>query len=191
MFTGLVEETGVVEGLKRSGSGVWLRVGGVSVGERGQSVCVSGVCLTVEDFGDDWFEVFLSRETVEKTYLGDVREGHVVNIERALRASDRLGGHIVQGHVDTTTEITDIRQEGDGWTYEYLIPDGYERYLVEKGSIALDGISLTVASVNSGFSVAVIPETRQITNLSEKSVGDMVNVEVDVIAKYVESLVRD
>lgn len=191
MFTGIVEDTGAVTEVQRADDGVRLRIESDLADEEGQSVSVSGACLTVEDFGEDWFEVFLSRETVEKTYLGGVGEGHLVNLERSLPADGRLDGHFVQGHIDTTTRITGIEQVGEDWIYSYEVPESHAHYVVEKGSIALDGVSLTVADMNDDIQVAVIPETRRVTNMSEKEVGDPVNVEVDVVAKYVENLVGD
>jgi riboflavin synthase len=158
----------------------------------GQSISVSGVCLTVEAFRTDptpEFEVFLAAETVEKTYLGSVEAGDVVNLERALAADGRFDGHLVQGHVDTTTEITGIERVGDDWVFEFDLPETVEQYVVGKGSIAIDGISLTVAERSAErFAVAIIPTTYDRTNLSEKSVGDPVHLEVDVIAKYVERM---
>jgi riboflavin synthase len=159
----------------------------------GQSISVSGVCLTVEAFEtppEPWFEVFLAAETVEKTYLGSVEESDRVNLERALAADGRFDGHLVQGHVDTTTEVTGIERVGDDWVFEFALPEDIAQYVVGKGSIALDGISLTVAERGaSAFGVAIIPTTYELTTLSEKSVGDPVHVEVDVVAKYVEQMV--
>ena len=160
----------------------------------GQSISVSGVCLTVEAFETDptpAFEVFLAAETVAKTYLGSVTAGDTVNLERALAADGRFDGHLVQGHVDTTTAITGIEQIGDDWVFEFDLPDAIERYVVSKGSIAIDGISLTVAERGADrFGVAIIPTTYDLTNLSAKSVGDPVHLEVDVIAKYVEQMIE-
>ena len=158
----------------------------------GQSISVSGVCLTVEAFETEptpTFEVFLAAETVAKTYLGSVIEGDIVNLERALAADGRFDGHLVQGHVDTTTEITGIERVGDDWVFEFDLPDAVERYVVSKGSIAIDGVSLTVAERGADrFGVAIIPTTYDLTNLSAKSVGDPVHLELDVVAKYVEQL---
>ncbi len=195
MFTGIVEEAGEVEDVTVTDEGRRLTIAGDEVtGEldRGQSISVSGVCLTVEEFGDDWFEVFLASETVAKTYLGEVEAGDPVNLERAMPADGRFDGHVVQGHVDTTAEITAIEQVGEDWTYEFAVPEGFGKYVVDKGSVTVDGISLTVAERGEGrFSVAIIPETRKITNLSAKDVGDPVHLEVDVIAKYAERLLED
>jgi riboflavin synthase len=220
MFTGIVETTGTVVEATDDEGGRRLRIepdgtdgaeasgspDGSKAGEspdesavafdalhHGQSIAVSGVCLTVEGFRLDpapQFEVFLAAETVEKTYLGDVDAGDRVNLERALAADGRFDGHLVQGHVDTTTEVTAIERVGDDWYFEFALPAEIARYVVEKGSVALDGISLTVAERRErDFAVAIIPTTYELTTLSEKSVGDPVHVEVDVIAKYVERMV--
>ncbi|WP_128477403.1 riboflavin synthase [Halorussus pelagicus] len=195
MFTGIVEEAGEIEDVTVTDEGRRLRIAGEEVTgdlDRGQSVSVSGVCLTVEEFGDDWFEVFLASETVNKTYLGKVEAGDPVNLERAMPADGRFDGHVVQGHVDTTAEVVDVREVGEDWEYEFAIPEGFGKYVVDKGSVTVDGISLTVAERGeNSFSVAIIPETRTITNLSAKSVGDSVHLEVDVIAKYAERLLDD
>ncbi|MFB6155805.1 MAG: riboflavin synthase [Haloferacaceae archaeon] len=192
MFTGIVEETGTVAAVESAEGGRRLRIDATFADlEHGQSISVSGACLTVERAVDGGFEVFLAAETVEKTYLGDLREGDAVNLERALPANGRFDGHLVQGHVDTTTEVTGVERVGDDWWFEFALPESVARYVVQKGSIALDGISLTVAERGDDeFAVAIIPTTYDLTTLSEKSVGDPVHLEVDVVAKYVESLVE-
>jgi riboflavin synthase len=192
MFTGIVEETGEVLAVDVTEDGRRLRLGTTFENlTAGQSISVSGVCLTVEEFEDgEWFTVFLASETVDKTYLGDVGEGDLVNLERAMPAEGRFDGHFVQGHVDTTADVLDIEQEGEDWFFTFSIPDGQRQYVVQKGSITVDGISLTVADLDEEtFTVAIIPETYRLTTLSEKEVGDPVHLEVDVVAKYVESLV--
>jgi riboflavin synthase len=231
MFTGIVEETGEVLAREEGEGGLRLRVAASFCDELsvGQSVAVSGACLTVERVvppgprgsGDaaeaaESFELFLSAETVERTYLGEVGVGDRVNLERALPADGRFDGHFVQGHVDGTAEVVGIEQVREGpaseasgtssyeqseydgdWTFTFSLPDGMARYVVQKGSICVDGISLTVADLRTGegqsdgtFDVAVIPETYRLTNLAGKRVGDPVHLEVDVVAKYVESLVE-
>jgi riboflavin synthase len=156
----------------------------------GQSIAVSGACLTVEDVGEGWFDAFLSEETVERTYLGGLEAGDGVNLERALPADGRFDGHFVQGHVDGTATLDGIDQVGEDWEFTFGLPDSLSPYVVEKGSIAVDGISLTVAALQpESFTVAIIPETYERTTLAEKAVGDPVHLEVDVVAKYVESLV--
>lgn len=211
MFTGIVEQTGEILATDDDEDGVRIRVrAALDDLHHGQSIAINGTCLTVEDFGSDWFDLFLSRETVERTYLGELGVGDLVNVERALPADGRLDGHVVQGHVDGTAEVTGIEPVGEGpasgasgassdeeeadeydgdWTFRFSIPDGMGRYLVPKGSVTVDGISLTVAALEpDAFEVAIIPATYELTTLSEKSVGDPVHLEVDVVAKYVESL---
>ncbi|MFO7927470.1 MAG: riboflavin synthase [Halobacteriota archaeon] len=191
MFTGIVEATGEVVSIEDTDEGRRLRVTAPFCDEleHGQSVAISGACLTVETFDDETFELFLSAETLERTYFDDVAGGDHVNLERALPADGRLDGHFVQGHVDGVGEVTRVEQIGGDWTFGFALPDELRRYVVEKGSIAIDGISLTVAEFEDGeFTVAIIPATYELTTLSEKSIGDPVHLEVDVVAKYVESL---
>jgi len=192
MFTGIVEETGEITETTSDEAGRRLRVAStfedLSVG---QSVSVSGACLTVEAYGDGWFEVFLAEETLARTYLGELGAGEAVNLERALPADGRFDGHFVQGHVDATAEIRSIENLGEDWRYAFSLPPEIERYVVEKGSIAVDGVSLTVADLSDGaFEVAIVPETHAVTNFSAKTTGDPVHLEVDVVAKYVERLLE-
>ena len=190
MFTGIVEQTGEVLSTEADEGGRRVRVeADLDDLHHGQSIAINGVCLTVEEFGDDWFDLFLSQETIERTYLGDVTEGDLVNVERALPADGRFDGHVVQGHVDGTAEVTAIEELGDDWEFRFSVPEGLERYLVEKGSVTVDGISLTIADLSvEDFGVAIIPATYELTTLSAKDVGDPVHIEVDVVAKYVESM---
>jgi riboflavin synthase len=194
MFTGIVEGTGTVAAVEVGSDGRRLRVEPDFDFETGAgaSVAVSGVCLTVESHDEAGFESFVAAETAERTYLGDLAAGDRVNLERALRAEDRLDGHVVQGHVDGTTTVetvASVDREGShgGWRYGFAHPGA--AYVVEKGSVALDGVSLTVAEVSADrFEVAVIPETYERTTLGTKAPGDPVHVEYDVLAKYVEAL---
>ena len=191
MFTGIVESTGEIVSIEDTDEGRRLRVTAPFCDELeyGQSVAISGACLTVETFDDDTFELFLSAETLERTYLDAVAVGDRVNLERALPADGRFDGHFVQGHVDGVGDVTHIEQVGGDWTFGFSLPEELERYVVEKGSIAVDGISLTVADLREGeFDVAIIPTTYESTTLAEKSIGDPVHLEVDVVAKYVERL---
>ncbi len=191
MFTGIVEETGTVQAVEEDDDGLRVRLETTFDGlSRGQSIAVSGACLTVETFGDGWFEVFLASETVERTYLGTVGPGDELNLERALPADGRFDGHFVQGHVDGTGTVEAVESIGDDWRFSFSLPPELSRYVVEKGSIAIDGISLTVAALDGEtVDVAIIPETYELTTLSEKEPGDPVHLEVDVVAKYVEKLV--
>jgi riboflavin synthase len=184
MFTGIVEELGSV--LARHGAR--LRIGATNVLEDaklGDSTAVNGVCLTVVELGDGWWEADVSDETYARSNLGELAPGDPVNLERPVRAQDRLGGHVVQGHVDAVGEIVspvpDLRVRMD---------PALTRYVVEKGSITVDGVSLTAVDVfDDGFTVAVIPHTSAVTTLGHKRSGDRVNLEVDVMAKYIEKLI--
>jgi len=193
MFTGIVEETGEIVDIEDSDAGRRLRIATTFEDlTGGQSISVDGTCLTVEEHEDgEWFSVFLAAETLERTTFDSASEGQDVNLERALAADERFDGHVVQGHVDGTTEIVDIERVGEDWAYTFELPPGLEQYVVEKGSVALDGISLTVAALDDAggtFSVAIIPTTYHETTLSAKDPGDAVHVEVDVFAKYVERM---
>ena len=192
MFTGIVETTGTVSAIDDQAGGRRLRIDAPFEGLReGQSIAVDGACLTVEDYGEGWFSVFLAEETLDRTYFDRIEAGDGVNLERALPADGRFDGHFVQGHVDATAEIRAIEEVGDDWRFTFSIPEGQSHYLVEKGSIAIDGISLTIAARNAdSIEVAIIPETYDVTTLGEKSVGDPVHVEVDVMAKYVERMLQ-
>lgn len=183
MFTGIVEELGRVESFE----GTRLRIGASQVLEGvalGDSIAVSGCCLTVVAMGTDWWEADVSQETLDRTSLRGVSVGSVVNLERAVRMSDRLGGHLVQGHVDGVGEVVEPVPD-----LRVRIPSDLMRYVVEKGSITVDGVSLTVVKpLADGFTVAIIPHTAAVTTLGAKRPGDPVNIEVDVMAKYVERL---
>ncbi len=194
MFTGLVEEVGKVRGILKRSGGVQLRVECSKVIEDskvGDSICVNGVCLTVVEVKGSSLTFFLSPETLKRSSLYLLKVGDFVNLERALKLSDRLGGHILQGHVDATTKITGIKREGESFRFTFALPGNFAHLLVEKGSIGVDGISLTVASISpNSFSVAVIPHTYENTNLKLKRTGDLVNLEFDIIGKYVERMLK-
>ena len=190
MFTGIVEEVGRVSGLHdyRFVIDAENVLSDVKIGD---SISVNGACLTVVEFDGQSFAVDLAPETLRRTSLGEAGPGSAVNLERALAASDRMGGHIVQGHVDGTGSITGLTPEADCYIMEIEAPDSLVPYIVEKGFIAVDGISLTVVQrTERRFTISVIPFTMQNTNLHEKSVGDRVNLEADILAKYVESLLQ-
>ncbi len=193
MFTGLVEEVGRVVGLE-AGETFRLRVSASRIleGTRiGDSVSVNGVCLTVSEMDGGALTFYAMPETLRRTALGDLAEGSPVNLERAVSPAGRLGGHIVQGHVDGVGSVLGVRPEGDAEIWAFDAPEGVLRYTVEKGSICVDGISLTVVSVlDSSFTVSILPQTRAKTNLKELGAGDRVNLEADVIAKYVERLLE-
>ena len=190
MFTGIVEETGELQATDTDTEGRRLQITTTFEDlDVGQSISVNGACLTVEAHGEGSFEVFLATETVERTYLDDLEVGDPVNLERALPADGRLDGHMVQGHVDGTATVTSIERLDEDWRFGFSLPESVAPYVVEKGSIAVDGISLTVAErSDEAFEVAIVPETYDVTNLAAKTVGDAVHLEVDIVAKYVESM---
>ena len=191
MFTGIIEEIGTVENLGQGGGGYQLRVRAHTVTEDaklGDSIAVNGVCLTVTTFDANGFTVGLSPETLRRTNLGEMKPGGRVNLERALRPSDRMGGHYVQGHVDGVGVVAERRREGDSLLMRVRVPEEISQYVVEKGFIAVDGVSLTVTGCGTDwFSVALIAFTQGAVTLAEKGVGDRVNLEVDIIGKYVQS----
>ena len=184
MFTGIVEEMGHVE----SFDGARLRIAATAVladVSLGDSIAVNGCCLTAVAFGEHWWEADVSAETLDRTSLGSLAVGAPVNLERSVRMADRMGGHLVQGHVDAVGEV--VQPVPD---LEVRIPSALMRYVVEKGSITVDGVSLTVVKpLDDGFTVAIIPHTAAVTTLGVRRPGDRVNIEVDVMAKYVERLV--
>ena len=192
MFTGIIEELGRVRRLEQRGEGVRVTIEAQSVAEgtrEGDSIAVNGVCLTALDVGADSFAADGSRETLERSTLGSLRAGSVVNLERAVTPATRLGGHIVQGHVDGRGRFLGAEDHGGSWTVRVAHPPELARYLVFKGSVAVEGISLTVAALaEEHFEIAVIPKTWAVTNLSHLRPGDAVNLEADIIAKYVERL---
>ena len=188
MFTGIVEEVGVVAKISDNGMTV-LATKVTEDLKLGDSIAVNGTCLTAVSFDRTEFSVDLSPETVRRTSLGRLSVGGPVNLERALLASDRMGGHIVQGHVDGTGRIMSTKRDGDSTIFRIRVPKRLNRYIVEKGFVAVDGISLTVVKIGaSSFTLAVIPYTLKNTNLAALSAGDRVNLEADILAKYVESL---
>ena len=191
MFTGLVAGTGAVEWLDRDGDGVRLRVRTELAGELapGDSIAVNGVCLTALDPDGQGFSADVMEETLRRSSLGPLAKGDEVNLELPLRAGDRLGGHMVQGHVDGTGSVEAVSDDGFARVVRIGAPPALLRYVVDKGSIAVDGVSLTVSAVDGdGFEVSLIPETLERTTLGAAEPGRVVNLEVDVLAKYVEKL---
>ena len=194
MFTGLVEEIGVVEELEQLDDAVRIAVRAPKVTEDaapGDSIAVDGVCLTVVDSVDGTFTADVMRETLDRSRLGTYKAGSRVNLERALAAGQRMGGHIVQGHVDGVAEVVS-RTPSEHWeVVRFTLPERLERYVVEKGSIAVNGTSLTVSAVGEGyFEVSLIPITLRDTTAGALAPGDPVNLEVDIVAKYVEKMVQ-
>jgi riboflavin synthase len=194
MFTGLVEEVGTVVGLESLGDSVRLTVRGpivTSDAGHGDSIAVNGCCLTVTELAPEQFSADVMAESLERTSLGDLVPGSPVNLERAVAAGARLGGHIVQGHVDGTGTLLDRTPSAHWEILRFSLPAAVSRYLVEKGSITVDGVSLTVVDVtDESFSVSLIPTTLADTTLGTRTPGDRVNLEVDIVAKYVERLVN-
>lgn len=195
MFTGIVEEVGQVVSLRRQAHSCVLTVRAKTVLEDvhpGDSIATNGVCLTVTAFDGSTFQADVMHETLDRSSLGKLHPGSPVNLERAMQAGGRFGGHIVSGHIDGTGTITAVRADDNAVWYTISAAPQIIRLIVEKGSIAIDGISLTVATVGATtFSVSIIPHTRAQTNLASKGVGDVVNLENDIIGKYVERLMAD
>lgn len=192
MFSGIIEEIGTVSALEKRGADAVLRIRAARVLEDmkpGDSIASSGVCLTARDITGDGFTADVSRETLDRTTLGNAGTGTRLNLERSIRLMDRLGGHLVQGHVDGAGRVVSREKVGDSELWWFEIPESLARYTVEKGSIALDGVSLTVAHCHGNrVSVAFIPTTLRETTFGAKGPGDPVNVECDIIGKYVEKL---
>jgi len=193
VFTGLIEDVGTVKSVESSSDGARMQIATSLAGEiaTGDSVAVNGVCLTATSVVTSGFETEAMNQTLEVTALGGLGTGDRVNLELAMKASDRLGGHIVQGHADGVGEVVSLSEDGFARRLRVILPPDLLRYVVEKGSIAFDGVSLTVAALGEGWAeVSLTPETLERTNLGEADAGRKINVECDVIAKYVERMVQ-
>ena len=192
MFTGIIQGIGRLAGKQGVGGGMAFELVAdfdLSDPEEGESIAVNGVCLTAYGIKGRRFKVDVSPESLSRTTLGQLGVGSVVNMERALQLSDRLGGHLVSGHVDCVAEVHERRSTGDYTIFTFLLPEKFDRYVIEKGSIAIDGVSLTVNSCRAGrFSVSIIPHTLDVTTFGGLQKGSKVNIEVDIIGKYVEKL---
>lgn len=192
MFTGIIEEKGKIANIKKGAASSILTIQGdviFSDLKLGDSVAVNGVCLTASSISGNTFTADVMHETLDRSGLGKLRQGSSVNLERAMAAEGRFGGHIVSGHIDGTGTIKDIRRDDNAVWYTIDAPSAIMKYIVEKGSITIDGISLTVAAVGStSFKVSIIPHTASVTTLGERKTGDSVNLENDIIGKYVEKL---
>ena len=193
MFTGIIEEIGKVVNFKKSAYGADLKISAKTVLEDvklGESIAVNGVCETVVAFDNTTFEVNVSDETLRVSNLSNLKQGDFVNLERALKLSDRLSGHIVSGHVDLTTKFIKKEKLGEFYNMEFAVTPDFRKYIVKKGSITINGISLTIADIKpESFVVAVIPHTFENTNLKELKNNDIVNIETDILAKYIENFV--
>lgn len=191
MFTGIVTDMGRLSALERRGDLRARIVTGYDTGtiDMGASIACDGVCLTVVDLGTDWFDVDISAETVAKTNIANWTPGRPINLERALKVGDELGGHIVSGHVDGVAEITDIRTDGDSTRLTFRAPADLARFIAPKGSVALNGTSLTVNEVSGDtFGINLIPHTKEVTTWGAAALGDAVNLEIDTLARYVARL---
>ncbi len=197
MFSGIVEDVGTISETKDSSEGRWMKITTSKPLEdpvMGESISVSGTCLTVVDFGSDWFAVEAVHETLRRTKLGSLSKGDKVNLERALRLSDRLGGHLVSGHIDAVGKVVNIQPDGFSKVFTFAMDKQWAPYFVEKGSVAIDGVSLTVVDVdvakkgeeaNFLFTVALIPHTLSVTTLGALTIESPVNIETDIVARYV------
>ncbi|MDE5558991.1 MAG: riboflavin synthase [Ruminococcus sp.] len=194
MFTGIIEEIGIVKEIRHSGDSSFIKIQAEKIFEdmhTGDSIAVNGLCLTVTEFNNNIFRADVMNETLNRSSLGSLKSGSPVNLERAMSANGRFGGHIVSGHIDGTGIISDIKNDGIAIWYTVTAKPEIMRYIVEKGSVAIDGISLTVARVTgNNFSVSIIPHTAENTILSYKKSGDVVNLENDIIGKYIEKFTR-
>ncbi|WP_412555124.1 riboflavin synthase [Shimia sp. MIT1388] len=191
MFTGIITDVGEIVALEQRGDlKARIKTAYDTKGiELGASIASDGVCLTVIALGDDWYDVEISAETVSKTNLGDWREGRLVNLERALKVGDELGGHIVSGHVDGVAEIVAMKDEGDSTRFTFKAPESLAKFIAPKGSVALNGTSLTVNEVDGcDFGVNIIPHTKEVTTWGHAKVGDKINLEIDTLARYVARL---
>jgi len=191
MFTGIIEEIGKIKGKRYKGNGCEIIIEGDKIFEDlkiGDSISVNGVCLTVEVIKNKNFSVSLSSQTLKNTNLGEIKVGEYVNLERALKIGDRIGGHFLTGHVDFKTKIYSFKKEGEFYLMRILIPKEYKKFIVKKGSIGIDGISLTIAETfENGIIIYLIPFTIENTNLKYKKEGDFVNIEIDIFAKILKS----
>jgi len=191
MFTGIIEEVGKIKEKRYKGNGCKIIVEGEKIFEDlkvGDSISVNGVCLTVEEIENKNFSVSLSFHTLKNTNLGDIKIGEYVNLERALKIGDRIGGHFLTGHIDFKTKIYSFKRNGEFYLMKILIPEEYKKFIVKKGSIGIDGISLTIAETfENGIIIYLIPFTIENTNLKYKKQGDFVNVEIDIFAKILRS----
>ncbi|MBE1293618.1 MAG: riboflavin synthase [Rhodobacteraceae bacterium] len=191
MFTGIITDVGEIVALEQRGDlKARIKTAYDTSGiELGASIASDGVCLTVIALGDDWYDVEISAETVSKTNLGDWTEGRPVNLERALKVGDELGGHIVSGHVDGVAEIVAMKDEGDSTRFTFKAPESLAKFIAPKGSVALNGTSLTVNEVEGcDFGVNIIPHTKEVTTWGHSKVGDKINLEIDTLARYVARL---
>ncbi|MCM8806880.1 MAG: riboflavin synthase [Candidatus Omnitrophica bacterium] len=188
MFSGIIEEIGKIKEKRNKGNGIEIKIEADKIFDDlkvGNSISVNGVCLTVEKIDNKTFSVSISSQTKNQTNLGEIKTGEYVNLERALKIGDRIGGHFITGHIDFKTKIISLRKNGEFYLMKIKIPQEYRKYIVERGSIAVDGVSLTIAEFkNDEVLIYLIPYTIENTNLKYKKIGDLVNIEIDIFAKY-------
>ena len=194
MFTGIIQEVGKIKSVSPKGKAKLLTITSIKLIDEikpGDSVCVNGVCLTVIEKSKNYFKVEAVEETIKKTNLGKLRNEDPVNLELALKLGERIGGHIVTGHIDTTGKIKKIKKLQKSWLFEINFPKQFRKYIINTGSIAVDGISLTVANIDDDtFTVSIIPYTWENTNLKFRNIGDEVNLEFDFFGKYIENFLK-
>ena len=194
MFNGIIKNTGKIDKIYKKNNNCVIKILSkikLSKDEIGSSISCSGACLTLEKYKNKILEFYVSNETLSKTIFRSFKKGDIINLEKSLKYGDRISGHIVQGHVDTTSKVSKIKFLGKTWVIDFILSKKYKKYLVYKGSIAINGVSLTVAKITKGgFQIAVIPKTLELTNLITIEEKDLVNVEFDVFAKYLKNFIK-
>jgi len=194
MFSGIIKNTGKVKSINKSNKNCTIEILSnlkLSKNEIGSSISCSGVCLTVEKFKKDYVKFFISMETMNRSNFKIIKKGNIVNLEKSLKFGDRISGHFVQGHVDTTSIVKKISHVGKSWLIDFKIKKNLKNYIVIKGSVSINGVSLTISKIlKNGFQVSVIPHTLKLTNLFSLKTGDIVNIEFDVLAKYIKNFLK-
>ena len=194
MFNGIVKNTGIINKISSKNNNCVLEISSemqFSKNDIGTSISCSGACLTVEKFNKNLLEFYVSKETLKKTIFKSLKKGNVINLEKPLKYGQRISGHFVQGHIDTTSRVKKIRHLGKFWLINFKLSNRYKKYLVQKGSITINGVSLTIAKIlKDGYQIAIIPKTLKLTNLIHLKEKDLVNIELDVLGKYIKSFMK-
>ena len=194
MFNGIVKNTGIINKISSKNNNCVLEISSkmqFSKNDIGTSISCSGACLTVEKFNKNLLEFYVSKETLKKTIFKSLKKGNVINLEKPLKYGQRISGHFVQGHIDTTSRVKKIRHLGKSWLINFKLSKKYKKYLVQKGSITINGVSLTIAKIlKDGYQIAIIPKTLKLTNLIHLKEKDLVNIELDVLGKYIKSFIK-
>ena len=194
MFNGIVKNTGIINKISSKNNNCVLEISSkiqFSKNDIGTSISCSGVCLTVEKFNKNLLEFYVSKETLKKTIFKSLKKGNVINLEKPLKYGQRISGHFVQGHIDATSRVKKIRHLGKSWLINFKLSNRYKKYLVQKGSITINGVSLTIAKIlKDGYQIAIIPKTLKLTNLIHLKEKDLVNIELDVLGKYIKSFMK-